>query len=90
MEKLKNVKIESRQQLTDMLSLIQKLVYDSELEQIWFPNNQFASKEDVSSVDANGPWPDYLEMYFKELKSNKTFKLSVETFHGAGGELEEV
>lgn len=90
MEKLKNVEIKSTKILADILSLIQKLVKNSKVEQVWLADNPFASKQDVSSIAVNGPWPDYIEMYFKELDSKKLFKLSVETFHGAGGKLEEV
>ena len=88
--KLKGCKIESKKEFSDVLLLILRLINTAKVEQFWSQNNPFASKEDVSSIAVDGPWPDYIEMYFVELESKKRFKLVVETFHGAGGELKEV
>ena len=90
MKKLKNIDINSNAQFAAVISAIQKHVSAENVVQVWQPNNPFASKDNVLSLAVEGPWPDYIEMYFEELQSSKQFKLAVETFHGAGGQLEEI
>ena len=90
MEKLKNCKIESKKEFCVIPIMIQRIMKTAKVEQVWVPNSPFASKENVSSIAVDGPWPDYLEMYFRELGLKRLFKSSVEIFHSAGGELEKV
>ena len=35
-----------------------------------------------------GPWPDYIENYFKCLICGHRFRFAVDTYHGGGGELD--
>jgi len=39
----------------------------------------------INQIADEGPWPDYIELRFKQVPDGKRFKLSVETYHGAGG-----
>jgi len=40
---------------------------------------------DIREVPATGPWPDYLELHFEEVRGGATWTLTVETYHGVGG-----
>ncbi len=39
---------------------------------------------DVHAIPDEGPWPDYVEVYFEDSRG-KRYKLAVETYHGFGG-----
>ena len=45
---------------------------------------------DIRKLDAEGPWPDYLELHFKDVRTGQRFRLVAETYHGAGGHWELV
>ena len=51
-------------------------------------NNDWISEEAISKIPDDGPWPDYIEMHFEDAKSGERYRLSVETYHGAGGSWE--
>jgi hypothetical protein len=44
-----------------------------------------SSQEPFSTLAANGPWPDVLQYYFHCTACGQSFRLEVETYHGAGG-----
>ena len=41
-----------------------------------------------AELGERGPWPDYLEHYFRCKTCDHHFRLAVETYHGVGGEWE--
>jgi hypothetical protein len=41
--------------------------------------------DDIHAVSDGGPWLDYIEAYFESPTTGARYKLSVETYHGAGG-----
>ena len=40
---------------------------------------------DLSGIPDDGPWPDYLELHFRDQGSGRRYRLEVETYHGSGG-----
>jgi len=44
----------------------------------------------LSELIANQPRPDFIEIEFIEHTTNYRFKLSVETYHGAGGSFKKM
>jgi hypothetical protein len=48
------------------------------------PANAPFALDDLTTVPDEGPWPDYVEAYFVD-RHGKQYKLTVETYHGAGG-----
>ncbi len=89
MNKLINTKIDSKHKCEHLLLLLHKLINDGDIKQVWPSDSPFASEESVLLISPVGPWPDYMEMYFKALETKKSYKLTIETFHGTGGELVE-
>jgi hypothetical protein len=43
---------------------------------------------DFGDLPDSGPWPDYVEHYFKCTACGHRFRLAVDTYHGAGGTLD--
>ena len=56
------------------------------IESSFWPENILKTQtEPFSKVDSKGPWDDILIYYFECPECNQLFKLSAETYHGAGG-----
>jgi hypothetical protein len=75
--------ISSASDLVDILRAAKRCIALGVLRQVRPVNAPFASA-DLSSIPDQGPWPDYLEAYFED-RQGALYKLSVETYHGAGG-----
>lgn len=78
------VEIRNLNDLEDILNVIKKALELGELKQYWLEGNKFASVEKVDLLGVDGTYPDYIEMYFQT--KTKNYKLTVETYHGTGGE----
>lgn len=76
-------KISSPKELTAILREAKQRLADGTLRQIKPANTPFAV-DDFSAVPDQGPWPDYLEAHFEDRRGRR-YKLTVETYHGAGG-----
>jgi hypothetical protein len=50
-----------------------------------FPVGDVFGRALLSDVSDDGPWPDIVSMTFEDA-SGRSYRLIVETFHGAGGE----
>lgn len=80
---------ESRQlrqpaELKHLLSLLKDAVLNQQLVQVR-ANRSGMLDPAIESVCIEGPWPDVIEMRFKDLGTSDFYSLSVETYHGAGG-----
>ncbi|MEW6643054.1 MAG: hypothetical protein AB1586_21295 [Pseudomonadota bacterium] len=80
--------ISSRDMFTSVLREVKRCIADGSLRQVKPAAAPFA-RDDVTSVPDEGPWPDYVEAYFED-RSGQRYKLTVETYHGAGGSWEKV
>lgn len=78
--------IRSPSELRTLIVKLKKSVASGEMQQCWPADAPFATETKISDVNENGPWSaDYLEWYFLSTTNKKRYKLSVETYHGAGG-----
>jgi hypothetical protein len=82
--------IESPDALACLVTIIVDAVESGYLRQFTPPSAPFASEEDVRAMPPHGPWPDYLELYFEEVRTGMRYRLAVETFHGCGGRWERI
>ena len=71
--------------LVVLLRELKQAVVAGDLEQIRPDPSPFATDSSVEDIDDNGPWPDYIELRFRAPRDGTLYKLSVETYHGAGG-----
>jgi hypothetical protein len=84
-----NFAIRSPQQLTSLLRRIKQSLSDGSLCQYRVDDTALATA-DLSLVSDEGPWPDYLEAFFANSETGERYKLTVETYHGAGGSWERL
>lgn len=82
--------INSPGDLADVIKVVSDAVRAGELNQITPGGAPFATHEDIRRIVPGGPWPDYLELHFQDVRTGKRFTLVAETFHGAGGRWEPV
>lgn len=75
--------ISSPSQLVALLRDVKECVAQGRLRQLNPPSGSLASKN-LEEIPDTGPWPDYVEVYFEDPRGAR-YKLSVETYHGAGG-----
>ena len=74
--------------VADLVAILKELkqaVAVGSLEQIRPDLSPFATDLSVYDIDDKGPWPDYIEIRFRNPSDGTIYKLSVETYHGAGG-----
>jgi hypothetical protein len=72
----------------DLASLIREIraaVAAGILEQVRPDSSPFATDAEIADLAEQGPWPDYIEMRFRVRGTATRYKLSAETYHGAGG-----
>ena len=81
-------KISSRDTFVSVLRDVKRCIADGSLRQMKPANAPFAI-DDVTSVPDEGPWPDYVEAYFED-RVGQRYKLTAETYHGAGGSWEKI
>ncbi len=55
------------------------------LEQVRPDSSPFATDAEIADFTEEGPWPDFIEVRFRVRGTAVRYKLSVETYHGAGG-----
>ena len=73
-------------ELRAFIAKLKKSVASGEMQQCWPQDAPFATEIKIADVNEDGPWPaDYVELYFLLTTNKKRYKLSVETYHGAGG-----
>ena len=79
--------IRSPAELTDVLNAIREHLADGTLvEAAYWPQGQVElALPSFVSIPPSGPWPDYIQYYFSCATCSQLYRLSVETYHGAGG-----
>jgi hypothetical protein len=77
------IAISSPAQLRAVLREIRQCVTNGTLRPVRLPEASLAD-DDLSAILDDGPWPDYLEVYFED-RNGTRYRLAVETYHGAGG-----
>lgn len=78
-------RIESSDDLASLIKEISQAVREGKLKQVSSSGNTFATQEDIFNISPNGPWPDYLELFFKDPRTGEQYRLIAETYHGRGG-----
>ncbi len=78
------VEIRSPDELSKAIRAIRSRLTDRSVEEITqrahSPSGEFL---DLSEA---GPWPDYIEHYFRCMRCNRRFRFAVDTYHGGGGD----
>lgn len=82
--------IQDPSDLKKWLVSLKTAMHDGQLEQYRPDDAEFATLKSVDEVSAEGPWPDYIEWYFKAVSRSSAYRMTVETYHGAGGVWEKV
>ena len=82
--------IETPDDLKDVLRMVRASLASGALsEDPYWPAGQLRIPQpQFSALSAEGPWPDYFEYYFRRASSGRLYRLSVETYHGIGGNWE--
>jgi hypothetical protein len=80
------VKIEKLKTLDEAIAFLKKAVADGVLIQYWKTDAIGYTKEKIEDIGVDGTYPDIIEIFFKSKDSSKNYKLSVNVYHGAGGE----
>jgi hypothetical protein len=73
--------------LQHVLGLIQSKLTTGDLAEDTILKQAVGSFSQVpfSTLIADGPWPDVLQYFFHCTACGQSFRLEVETYHGAGG-----
>jgi hypothetical protein len=78
--------IRSLGELTMAIRVIHANLDDGTIVQALRTDGLGVSTEPFSSVNENGPWPDYLLYDFECHSCGSRFQLSVDVYRGSGGE----
>jgi len=78
--------VEKLQDLEKIIIFLKKAVSEGLLNQYW--DNQYVgvSKEKIEDIDTYGSYPDNIIMNFTCPSTGKNYELSVDVYHGSGGE----
>lgn len=75
--------VRSPGELSKAIRVIRARLGDRSLEEITQPAH--SPSGDFLDLSAAGPWPDYIEHYFRCMRCSRRFRLAVDTYHGGGG-----
>jgi len=77
--------------LSNIIRLIKGALEAGELHEVNFWPKHRASfhRPPFSTISEEGPWPDYMEYYFRSTITGECFRLVCETYHGGGGQWEK-
>jgi hypothetical protein len=73
-------------QLSQAIRVVKANLADETLSDITQPAHSPSGR--FADLTEKGPWPDYVEHYFKCNTCGLGFRLSVDTYHGVGGDWE--
>lgn len=76
--------------LRHALASLQADVAAGRLEQYFDPNALMGTERRIDEIALDGPWEDYLELYFRDPRTGERYQLSAETYHGQGGRFERL
>jgi hypothetical protein len=81
------VTVQTPSDLTKAIQVIRDNLADGTLRQSdYWPHDQIRCDPSFSELPEHAPWPDYVRYFFQCPECLRTFELSVETYHGAGGQ----
>ncbi|MEZ5988368.1 MAG: hypothetical protein R3F30_04465 [Planctomycetota bacterium] len=80
--------IDSPDDLAEVVRAVAEAVAVGDLRQINANDLPFSTSDDIRRINSTGPWPDYLELHFEEVRTGTRYRLVVETYHGTGGRWE--
>ena len=72
-------------QLEDVLAILAKAVSVNGLEEIGPTHPEATPDQTLRSVTEAEHWPDVIDLTFRDQESGELYRLSCETYHGAGG-----
>lgn len=81
---IESAEIDTPGDLQVLLKRLKDAVATGALEHYWPEDAMLASEARIEDIPSEGPWPDYLELYFRS-NAGAQYKLEAETYHGAGG-----
>ncbi len=73
-----------------VLASLRADVADGVLEQYFDANSLFCTKCRIETIPRDGPWGDYLELYFRSPHTGARYRLRAEAYHGQGGVFERI
>lgn len=82
--------VSTKSELFTVIDKITDKIKHGEWEQIYLPTDPFCTLLDIRQVNSESVIPDILQCYFKDIKTEEVFLLSIETYHGAGGYLKRI
>lgn len=82
--------IDSREKLFEVIKKLNSLIEQGEIIQIFNANDFFCTKTSLSDFLKTKEIPDLIRCYFIKKETAEKFLLSVETYHGIGGELKKI
>ncbi len=78
--------IDNPAQLTKAIRIARANLAEGTLTDITHPAHSPSGQ--FNELHDDGPWPDYVEHYFRCVSCGRGFRLSADTYHGIGGEWE--
>ena len=82
----KHVEIRSPGEFRRALHIIRNHLADGSI--IDFTAQAVTPSEAFNALTDQGPWPDFVEHYFRCATCDHHFRLAVDTYHGVGGQWE--
>lgn len=84
---LSTVSIESPTAVENILKVVRDSLADGTIVEVeqWPPGKVRFAQPPFLTIQPAGPWPDLLLFFFSCTACGRTFRLSVETYHGSGG-----
>ncbi len=82
--------IRSSIEFSHILQELKRATALGEMRQIHLPQSALFEEIFLKNIPDEGPWPDYVEIYFEEASTGDAYKLTVETYHGAGGSWQKI
>jgi hypothetical protein len=77
-------------ELTAALRSLRADVAAGRLEQYFDPDALLGTEKTLGEIPLEGPWDDYLELFFRDPRTGERYQLTAETYHGQGGAFERL
>lgn len=74
--------------LKRVLASLRADVEAGRLVQYFDPEALLGTDRHLAEIPLEGPWGDYLELYFRSPRTGERYRLTAETYHGQGGAFE--
>ena len=80
------LQISNPKEVKEILILLKEVVKKRILKQYWNNDIIGVTRERIEELNVFGPYPDVIILNFEDLHSGSRYELSVDTYHGSGGE----